>query len=350
MSLSPGSLQRKLRGGGRDGDYGPMTQVPLDLVEQTTKSALVRYGARDSVAAQVAHAVRTAEGRGNKICGLYYVESYCRQLETGRVDGMVEPVVERPRPGVVRVDGKGGFAQSAFRSGLDAATEAAKANGICGFSIEHTHTCTSLGYFTEQLASAGFLALGATNATPRVAPPGGRNRLLGTNPIAMSVPDGEGGVAFGFDFSTSAVALGKITMAAAAGESIPLGWAVDAEGEPTTDPAAALEGSLVSAGGYKGFGLGLLVELLAAGLTGGNRSVDVPPLKATEGLPHNLGQFYVVIDPGAYEVDAFYTLIDQLGEDVANDPGTRLPGSDPADPDRVEVGEDTWALIMSLAG
>lgn len=327
-----------------------MPQISLDDIESTTLNALVRHGASEEVAAQVAHAVRTAECRGNKICGLYYVESYCRQLETERVDGNVTPTVDRPRPGVVRVDGKLGFAQSAFQAGFDTAVEAAKESGVCGYSIEHTHTCTSLGYFTEQLASAGFLALGATNATPRVAPPGGRNRLLGTNPIALSVPDGEGGVAFGFDFSTSAVALGKITMAVAAGESIPLGWAVDADGQPTTDPKAALEGSLVSAGGYKGFGIGLLVELLAAGLTGGNRSVDVPPLKAPEGAPHNLGQFYLMIDPGAYEADAFMTLIDQLKADVANDPGTRLPGSGPADPDSVEVDEDTWALISSLAG
>lgn len=327
-----------------------MPSVSLNDIESTTLTALMRHGATEDIATDVAHAVRTAESRGNKICGLYYVESYCRQLESGRVDGNAEPVVSQPRPGAVRVDGKFGFAQSAFLAGFNAAVDAAKTNGVCGYSIEHTHTCTALGYFTEQLASAGFLALGATNATPRVAPPGGRNRLLGTNPIALSVPDGEGGVAFGFDFSTSAVALGKITMAAAAGESIPLGWAVDADGQPTTDPKAALEGSLVSSGGYKGFGFGLLVELLAAGLTGGNRSVDVPPLKAPEGPSHNLGQFYLVIDPTAYEAEAFYSLIENLGDDIANDPGTRLPGSAPADPDSVEVGEDTWALITSLAG
>ncbi len=204
------------------------------------------------------------------------------------------------RPGAVRVDGRLGFAQSAFAAALPHAVAAARTNGICGLSVEHTHTCTSLGYFTEQLACAGFLAIGATNATPRVAPPGGSAAVLGTNPFAMAVPDGNGGVAFQFDFSTSAVALGKITMAAAAGEEIPLGWAVDADGNPTTDPDAALAGSLVSAGGYKGYGLGLLVELLAAGLTGGRLSIDVPPLKTPEGPPHDLGQFYVVIDPSGY--------------------------------------------------
>ena len=108
-------------------------------------------------------------------------------------------------------------------------------------------------------------------------PPGGTTPVLGTNPIAMAVPDGQGGVAFQFDFSTSAIAMGKITMAAAAGEPIPLGWAVDANGEPTTDAKAALEGSMLSAGGYKGYGFGLMAELLAGALTGSRLSVEVPP-------------------------------------------------------------------------
>ncbi len=127
---------------------------------------------------------------------------------------------------------------------------------------------------------------------PSWRPPGGKTRVIGTNPIAFSVPDGKGGIAMQFDQSTTTVALGKITMAKAAGQSIPEGWAVDAEGNPTTDPEAALKGSLVSMGGYKGWGFGLMAELLAAGMTGGVLSRDVKPLKAPEGPPHDLGQYY----------------------------------------------------------
>ena len=197
--------------------------VSLDEIETTTKKALESHGASVEVASLVAHAVRTAEERGNKICGLYYVESYCLQLRTGRVDGVVEPVVTNNKPGTVRVDGRFGFAQSAFAAGFNKAIEVARSNGICGYSVEHTQTCTSLGYFTEQLAKSGMLAIGATNASAVVAPPGGSVPVLGTNPIAMAVPDGKGGISFQFDFSTSAIALGKITMAAAANEPIPLG-------------------------------------------------------------------------------------------------------------------------------
>ncbi len=327
-----------------------MPVISLDDIESATLSALTRHGARPTVAEDVARAVRTAEANGNKICGLYYLESYCRQLDTGRLNGTVEPVVSVDRPGAVRVDAGFGFAQSAFAAGFDAALEAARTTGICGYSIEHAHTCTAVGYFTEQFARAGMLAIGSTNATARVAPPGGSERLLGTNPIAMAVPDGDGGVAFQFDFSTSAVALGKITMAAAADEAIPLGWAVDADGNPTTDPHAALEGSLVSAGDYKGYGFGLMVELMAGALTGGRLSVDVPPLKAPEGPPHDLGQFYIVIDPQAYAGDGFYERLNALGEAVESQPGARLPGAGRPDVHEVELEDDIWALTRTLAG
>ncbi len=326
-----------------------MPHVTLEEIETTAAAALVRHGARPDTADQVARAIRTAEANGNKICGLYYLESYCVQLESGRVQGAVDPEITVARPGAVRVDGKLGFAQTAFAAGFDAATNAARTNGICGYSVEQTHTCTSLGYFTEQFAKAGFLAIGATNATANVSPPGGNAKVLGTNPFAMAVPDGDGGVAFQFDFSTSAVALGKITMAAAAGDPIPLGWAVDADGQPTTDPAAALKGSLVSAGGYKGYGLGLMVEMLAAGLTGGRLSADVPPLKAPTGPPHMLGQFYIVIDPQGYSGQGFYDRLEALGQSIVAQPGARLPGADRREPVAVELEDAVWDLTCSLA-
>lgn len=323
--------------------------ISLDEIEQVTAAALEAHGASPAVAAQVAHAVRIAERNGNRICGLYYLESYCQQLVTGRVNGTVEPVVSSDRPGAVRVDAKFGFAQSAFAAGFDAAIAAARANGTCALSIEHSHTCTSLGYFTEQFAQAGMIGLGATNSTARVAPPGGSKALLGTNPFALAVPDGDGGVAFQFDFSTSAVALGKITMAAAADEAIPVGWAVDENGDDTTDPHAALRGSLVSAGGYKGFGLGLLVEVFASALTGSLPSRELEPLKAPEGGPHDLGQFYLVIDPSAFSGDGFSANVEDLAAAVAEQEGARLPGSRPSTATEVEVPADLWTKITALA-
>ena len=324
-----------------------MPLLSLDDIENTTFQALTAHGAEVWIARAVADAVRKAEAVGNRICGLYYLESYCQQLSSGRVDGRIEPVVTRVRPGVVEVDARFGFAQPAFARGLPQAVAAARENGTSSLAICHAHTCTSLGYFTSQIALAGLIGLGLTNASPIVAPPGGKNRVIGTNPIAFSVPDGHGGIAMQFDQSTTTVALGKITMAKAAGERIPESWAIDADGAPTTDPTAALAGSLVSMGGYKGWGFGLMAELLAAGMTGGTVSRNVKPLKAPEGAPHDLGQYYLLMDPDVS--GAFFDRMAEVAEGVALDPGARMPGKNTQAAKQVDVPESLWDMAIRLA-
>lgn len=324
-----------------------MAQVSLKDIEETTQAALIAHGAGDFAAAEVARAVSAAESVGNKICGLYYVESYCQQLKSGRVKGDVVPSVSTPRAAVVHVDAQFGFAQPAFAYGLPVALDAARHAGIATLAVGHAHTCTSLGYFTEQIARAGLIGIGFTNASPIVAAPGGKSRVIGTNPISFAVPDGQGGVAMLFDQSTTTVALGKITMAKAAGEKIPEGWAVDADGAPTTDPEAALKGSLVSMGGYKGWGFGLMAEILAAGMTGGVLSKDVKPLKAPEGAPHDLGQYYIIIDPSAS--NDFATRLADLAQAATQDEGARMPGQGKVPADPVEVADAVWAQIRGLA-
>lgn len=324
-----------------------MSLHALDEIERLTRGALEAHGAGPFVAAEVARAVRVAEGYGNKICGLYYVESYCLQLASGRVDGRAKPVVSLPRPETVQVDAKFGFAQPAFSYGLVPALEAARTCGCASLAVSHAHTCTSLGYFTEQIAAAGYIGIGFTNASPIVAAPVGKTRVIGTNPIAFSVPDGKGGVAMQFDQSTTAVGLGRITMAKAAGQQIPEGWALDADGRPTTDPDAALQGSLVSSGGYKGWGFGLMGEILAAAMTGSLVSRDVKPLKAPEGQPHDLGQYYILIDPRTSE--AFDQRMAALIEAAMQDPGERLPGQKREIVDPVEVATEVWTRLEELA-
>ncbi len=323
-------------------------QVGIEEIAEISAKALTAHGAGRWQAGEVARAVARAEETGNVICGLYYLESYCRQLVSGRVKGTVEPVVTAPRPGTVSVDARLGFAQPAFARGLPAAVEAARQNGIASLAICHSHTCTSLGYFTEQIAGAGMIGIGVTNASSIVAGPGGKAPVIGTNPIAFTIP-GPAGPRMHADFSTAAVALGKITMAKAAGEAIPLGWAVDREGNPTTDPEAALGGALVSAAGYKGWALGLLVEFLAAGMTGSVNSLDVRGLKAEDGPPHDLGQFYILIDPGE-RAGALAERISRVAEEIAGDPAVRLPGQKRTRHATVVVPAALWATVLALAG
>ena len=311
-------------------------EVNLSEVEALTEKALTSHGASVWIAKSVARAVRTAEAKGNLICGLYYLESYCSQLITGRVNGTVEPIVTLPKAASIHVDAKFGFAQAAFERAMPLTIETAVKTGTCSLAISHSHTCTSLGYFTEQIAKSGFIGIGFTNASAVVSPPGGNKAILGTNPIAMAIPSKNGDIAFQFDQSTSAIALGKITMAASAGEAIPLGWAVDSNGNDTTDPNKALKGSLKSSGDYKGWGFGLMTEVLAAAFTGSVNSLDVKGLKLPEGNPHNLGQCYLILDPNTHG-NSFFDRIDRIINAVAEQEGTRLPGSNFIMPEFVKI-------------
>ncbi len=324
-----------------------MPDININEIYDISRTALVQHGALTWVAGEVASAIAASESVGNKICGLYYLESYCEQLISGRVDGKAAPEIQLMRTGSVYVNAKDGFAQPAFSKGLPEALKVAQENGIASLSVGRAHTCTSLGYFTKKIAEAGFLALGLTNASPIVAPPGGKSRIIGTNPIAFSVPDGSGGIAMQFDQSTTTVALGKITMAKAAGKSIPEGWALDKDGKSTTNPEEALLGTLVSSGGYKGWGFGLMAEILVAGMTGGRISKNVAPLKAKEGEPHNLGQFYIIIDPASGA--SFYNRLEELTAIVASEEGTRMPGQYTVPQVEVAVPDDLWDLAVSLS-
>jgi (2R)-3-sulfolactate dehydrogenase (NADP+) len=324
-----------------------MPRISVNDIHNISKTALVQHGALDWISEEVSDAVAASESVGNRICGLYYLESYCEQLLSGRVNGQASPDVQLVRSGAIYVDADDGFAQPAFSKGLPEALKLAKENGIASLSVGRAHTCTSLGYFTKKIAKSGFLGLGLTNASPIVAPPGGKSRIIGTNPIAFSVPDGNGSIAMQFDQSTTTVALGKITMAKAAGKSIPEGWALDKDGKATTDPEQALKGTLVSAGGYKGWGFGLMAEILVAGMTGGKISKNVAPLKAKDGEPHNLGQFYIIIDPASGA--SFYNRLEELTTIISSEEGTRMPGQYTVPQTEVDVPDDLWNLAIDLS-
>ncbi len=324
-----------------------MPQLSAHDIYSTVHEALVVHGANEPAAASVATAVAEAESRGNRICGLYYVESYCQQLVTGRVHGDVTPDVSRPKPGIIAVDARFGFAQVAFDAGIEPAVAASQENGTAVLAIGHSHTCTSLGYFTRRLAERGVIALGATNSTARVAPPGGASRLLGTNPMSFAVPGEAGNVAMLFDWSTAATALGTITMAAAADDQLPPGLAIDRDGVETTNPHEALDGSLLSAAGYKGYGLGLMVEVLAAALTGSLASTEIPPLKAPEGPHHDIGQTYLLVDPSSFD-SGFGSMIATLTASVERDRDARVPGTTAPNTTAIDVPDELWAKVAAL--
>jgi (2R)-3-sulfolactate dehydrogenase (NADP+) len=265
------------------------------------------------------------------------------------VDGCAVPKVTTPRPGAVLVDAAHGFAHPAFDAGLPLLAEAARANGSATMAISRSYSIGVLGHPVEDIAAQGLVALAFTNSPPNIAPWGGRRPLFGTNPMAFAAPRKDGQPLV-IDQATSVVTKVALVAAAKEGRPIPEGWALDAEGRPTTDPQQALAGSMLGFGGAKGAGLALIVDLLAAALTGANLSKDASPYAKADGPPPGVGQFFMAFDPDVFAPGFPGRIEDLLSAMLAQD-GVRLPGDKrlaaraAAERDGVEVDDELLARI-----
>ena len=301
-----------------------MPDLSLDAIEQLAGRLLRDAGVEARAAASVARSVRLAEADGIGLVGLGYLPTYLASVRSGRVDGRAVPAVTQPRPAVVQVDAAHGFAHPAFDAGAPVLAAAARACGTASMGITRSYSPGVLGHLVEDLAMAGLVALAVTNTPANIAPWGGRVPLFGTNPMAFAVPRA-GHAPLVVDQSASVVAKVVLLERAKAGAPIPEGWAFDAQGRPTTDPAAALEGSMAPFGGVKGTSIALMIELLAAGLTGAEYSKDAPPYGVTGAPPPGMGQFILALDPGAFD-PLFAQRIEALFTAMLAQDGVRLPG------------------------
>ncbi|WP_298967557.1 Ldh family oxidoreductase [uncultured Methylobacterium sp.] len=287
--------------------------------------ALTRCGTAPDNAAAVARALVGAEAAGLPTHGIGRVPSYGAQVRAGKIDGRARPSVDRPRPAIVAVDAGHGFAYPALEAACAALPEVARAEGLAAAPIRRSHHCGAAGLVVESLAAQGLVALLFANAPAAMAPWGGTVPLFGTNPIAFACPL-PGGDPIVIDLALSKVARGHIVAAQKRGEPIPEGWALDAAGRPTTDPDAALAGTMVPLGDAKGTALALMVELLAAGLTGGRFATEASSFLDTTGGPPSVGQLILALDPGAFAEGAV-ARFGLLAEAVEAQDGARLPGS-----------------------
>jgi (2R)-3-sulfolactate dehydrogenase (NADP+) len=301
--------------------------MDLDAIEDLARDALTRAGASKAQAGPVARSTRLAERDGIRSHGLMYVPVYAEHLRCGKVLGDAAPQVTSPRPGAVRVDAAHGFAHAAIDAGWPAFTTAARDQGVAAMSVQRSYNCGVLGHHAERLACDGLVGLCFTNAPASMAPTGGHRPVIGTNPFALAVPDDAGGARLVIDQSASAVAKSEIVLRARQGEPIDPDWALDADGNPTEDAEAALAGSMLPAGGQKGFGAGLMVEIFAAALSGGNLGIDASPFSGPKGGPPGTGQFFIALDPTAFAGDAFGFAMARLGQSIAEQEGARLPGA-----------------------
>src|SRR4051812_15768620 len=327
-------LQRAADGGGVAGPSRILADEALSKRVTTLSlsdaiawvaAVFVRNGCSVECAQSVACALVAAEADGLKGHGLSRIPTYLQMVRSGKIDGSARPSLARPRPGVLAIDAAHGFAYPAIDLAVAELPALAAEQGIATASIRHSNHCGETGLPCEALARKGLVALLFANTPGAMAPWGGRAPVFGTNPIAFAAPL-EGREPAVVDLALSKVARGPIMAAKQRGEPIPEGWALDADGNATTDAEKALQGSMIPLGDAKGVALALIVEVLAACLPGANLAFEASSFLDGEGPPPATGQLLLAIDPGAFGHARFGERIAALVDAIEQQPGARLPG------------------------
>jgi len=300
-------------------------RLALKQAEELVRGALLRSATLEPNAASVARALVEAEALGQAGHGLRRVEAYAAQARAGKVDGRAQPTAERRAVSVLAIDAANGFAYPALDLAVEALPGIAREAGAAAAAIRRSHHAGVTGLPVERLAEAGLVALLFSNAPGAMAPWGGRRALFGTNPIAFACPL-PGAAPIVIDLSLSEVARGRIMAARQKGEAIPEGWAFDREGRPTTDAGQALAGTMAPMGGAKGATLALMVELLAAGLTGANYAYQASSFFDAEGPPPGIGHLILALDPERIGGEGVLERFATLAQAIEADQGARLPG------------------------
>ncbi len=337
-----------------------MATVALETLTDMIASALGRANVDPEIASIVAAALVRAEADGISSHGAARLPPYADQAVNGKVDGHARPTVVRQAPAVINVNANIGFAFPAISAGLDAAAEAVGETGLVAVGIGHSHHFGVAGHHVEDVADRGLIALAFSNTPAAIAPWGGKTAIYGTNPIAFAWPR-PGRAPMVIDLSVSTVARGKVVLAAKTGEPIPDDWALDAEGNATTDAEAALAGSMAPLGGTsagaKGAALGLMIELLCGALTGSNFGNEGSSFFEPTGAPPEVGHLILVLDPARFGgAETFAARAEVLFEAILSQEGTRLPGGRrlvkraAAAKDGVTLPDALWDEIRTRAG
>lgn len=331
-----------------------MPSLPIEEAERLAARALQRAGASPLQAGSTARALVAAERDGQKGHGLSRIAQYADQVRAGKVRGDAAPRAEGIRSSAIQIDAGNGFFYPAFDAGFELLAEAARRNGVAAAAIRRSHHCGQAGLHVERLAEAGLIAFLYSNTPKGMAFWGGARQMMGTNPMAFAAPTPEGPPLV-IDLALSVVARSRIVAAKNKGEPIPPEWAFDAEGRPTSDAAKALEGSIAPAGGPKGAALALMVEILAAALTGSRFGFEASSFLDDKGGPPDVGQVVIALDPAAFG-PGFMARMSVLLAAMAAEEGVRPPGATRlvnrrrAEEAGVDIAPALLAELRSLAG
>ena len=321
-------------------------------LERWTRALLEGAGLDPEPAATVAETLVWTSLRGTDSHGVARVPMYAERLRTGVLNGRPRPSVVQRDGAIAVVDGDHGPGQVAAIIATDLSVELAREHGLGLAVVRRSGHYGAAAFYAVRAAEAGLVGMSLTNAEPGVIPYGGMEPALGTNPIALAAPLG-GGAIFDLDMATSQVALNRINNARDEGRPIPEGWGVDEHGESTTDPAKVIAG--VPLGGYKGYALALMVEVLCGVLAGAGARGD-------DGI-RNIGHFHLAIDPErTVGRDAFAGVLGGLLDDLHAIPPARgfdevLVAGDPEDRSRarreregIPIEPALWAKLTALSG
>ena len=327
---------------------------PVDELTQLAARALKRAGASKAAAQATAQALVAAEAEGLSGHGLSRVALYAQHLRQGRVDGKAKPRFIRKQRATCLVDAAGGLAFPACALAVKEAIRRAQRYGIAFAGVTNSHHFGAAAYHLAPMARAGLIGVAFTNSPSAINAWGGKKALYGTNPIAAVFPR-RGADPVVVDLSLTEVVRGKIMLYAKEGKPIPLGWAVDKDGHPTTDPKAALTGSLAAIGGAKGTALALMVEVLTVALTGAAFSFENDSYFEPGNKPR-IGHAIIALDPGALAgADAYFSRLEVLISRMLSEAGVRLPGARRqqaaagARADGIEITDALLAELRALA-
>ena len=333
-----------------------MPRHSLDELSTLATKALMNAGASTAMADATVRALRYAEARGLASHGFSRITQYTTHLRNGRANGKAQPRVINGKAATCLIDAEEGLAFAACDLAIAEASARAKSAGACFVGVTNSHQFGAAAYHVEAVAAAGMVGLAFGNSPAAMPAWGGTRGIFGTNPIAAAFPR-EHAAPLLIDLSLSEVARGKLMIAAKKGESIPLGWALDKEGKPTTDPKAGMEGTMMPAGGVKGAMLALIVELLCCALTGAAFGYEADSFFVDEGNRPRIGQAFLVIDPGALAGrEMFFARIESLIAAMLAEEGVRLPGdrragiAEMSTRDGVEIPATLLADLQRLAG
>jgi LDH2 family malate/lactate/ureidoglycolate dehydrogenase len=299
-------------------------RIGLAELEELVAAAFRRAEVPPEHAAIVAHVLVEAEARGIESHGVRMLPGYVSRLRAGGFNAAARPHVVREGLAVALLDGENGLGPLVATRAMEVAIAKARTAGIGACAACHSNHYGAAVCYALQACRQGLIGIATTNSVAAVAPPGGRVGRVGNTATAYAIPTEEE-APLALDISMSTAARSRFVLHAERNEPLPEGWAIDAEGRPTTDPKAGLGGYLLPLGsptaGHKGFGLAMLMDTLAGALSGARFGIDIQRLGDDDPRPIGIGHFLLAIDPSSFGDPAeFRKKIDRMIRDLRDTP------------------------------